>query len=258
MGLTTVPFGILPYIGNNYFFNLNYYAGLKDDADMGIKYLFRKNHWELSLASFRNADLSETGGGTELSASRYAYDIAERDKEAHQGNIWVVYLFGTRWKHQLGGSVLMGGLYNMDTQKTGLRTAFALHYVADYRRWNLKMQYTNYNLRPMQAPGEDRRVVTMMTYGSSYRIAPRAYIYTVSLSHRIPVSKLFLDDICLYNDFDLLNKRVAGFNDSLENVTGCSLAMGKVFAYIDYAVGRNHAWLGDVWDEAFAGGTEDN
>ena len=258
IGLTTVPFGVLPYTGNNYFFNLNYYAGLEDDADMGIKYLFHKDRWELSLAYFQNADLSGTGGDSELSASRYAYDIAGCDKEAHQGNIRVVYHFGNLWRHQLGGSVLMGGLYNMDTRKTGLRTAFALHYVADYRRWNLKMQYTNYNLRPVRAPGEDRSVVTMAAYGSSYRIASRADIYTVSLSYRIPVNKWFLDDICLYNDFSLLNKRVAGFNDSLENVTGCSLAIGKVFTYIDYAVGRNHAWLGDVWDEAFAGGTEDN
>ena len=37
IGLTTVPFGVLPYTGNNYFFNLNYYAGLEDDADMGIR-----------------------------------------------------------------------------------------------------------------------------------------------------------------------------------------------------------------------------
>ena len=258
IGLTTVPFGILPYTGNNYFFNLNYYAGLEDDADMGIKYLFRKDRWELSLAYFHNADLSGVGGDSELSASRYAYDIAGRDKEAHQGNVRLTYHFGTRWRHQLGGSVLMGGLYNMDTRKTGFRSAFALHYVADYRRWNLKMQYTNYNLRSVQASGEDRRVVTMAAYGSSYRIASKAGIYTVSLSYRIPVNKWFLDDICLYNDFSLLGKRLAGFNDSLENVTGCSLAMGKVFAYIDYAVGRNHAWLGDVWDEAFAGGTEDN
>ena len=258
IGLTTVPFGILPYTGNNYFFNLNYYAGLEDDADMGIKYLFRKDRWELSLAYFHNADLSGVGGDSELSASRYAYDIAGCDKEAHQGNVRLTYHFGTRWRHQLGGSVLMGGLYNMDTRKTGFRSAFALHYVADYRRWNLKMQYTNYNLRSVQASGEDRRVVTMAAYGSSYRIASKAGIYTVSLSYRIPVNKWFLDDICLYNDFSLLGKRLAGFNDSLENVTGCSLAMGKVFAYIDYAVGRNHAWLGDVWDEAFAGGTEDN
>ena len=71
MGLTTVPFGILPYTGNNYFFNLNYYAGLEDDADMGIKYLFRKDRWELSLAYFQNTDLFGSGGDSELSASRY-------------------------------------------------------------------------------------------------------------------------------------------------------------------------------------------
>ena len=164
----------------------------------GIKYFFRKNRWELSLAYFQNADFSGTGGDTELSASRYAYDIAGRDKEVHQGNVRVVYHFGNLWRHQLGGSVLVGGLYNMDTRKTGFRSDFALHYVVDYQWWNLK------------------------------------------------IHKLFLDSICLYNDFSLLNKRIAGFNDSLENVTGCSLTMGKVFSYIDYAVGRNHAWLGDV------------
>lgn len=54
---------------------------------MGIKYLFRKDRWELSLAYFHNADLSGVGGDSELSASRYAYDIAGRDKEAHQGNV---------------------------------------------------------------------------------------------------------------------------------------------------------------------------
>ena len=149
---------------------------------MGIKYLFRKDRWELSLAYFQNTDLFGSGGDSELSASRYAYDIAGRDKEAHQGNIRVVYHFGTWWRHQFGGSVLMGGLYNMDTRKTGLRTAFALHYVADYRQWNLKMQYTNYNLRPVRASGEDRRVVTMAAYGSSYRIVSRADIY-LSLIH---------------------------------------------------------------------------
>lgn len=39
MGLTTVPFGILPYTSNSYFFNLQYYVGLEDDADMGLKYM---------------------------------------------------------------------------------------------------------------------------------------------------------------------------------------------------------------------------
>lgn len=40
VGLTTVPFGIQPYTSNSYFFNINYYVGLEDDADMGIKYIY--------------------------------------------------------------------------------------------------------------------------------------------------------------------------------------------------------------------------
>ena len=55
LGLTSVPFGIMPYTANNYFFNINYYLGLEDDADMGIKYIYQKGHWDIALAFFKNA-----------------------------------------------------------------------------------------------------------------------------------------------------------------------------------------------------------
>lgn len=106
LGLTTVPFGILPYTGNNYLFNQNYYVGMEDDAGMGIKYLFRKNRWELSLAYFQNVDLSGTSGNSKLSASLYTYDITGCDKKAHQDNVRLAYHFGNRWRQQQGGSVL--------------------------------------------------------------------------------------------------------------------------------------------------------
>ena len=35
VGLTEVPFGILPYTSNNFFFNINYYLGLEDDSEIG-------------------------------------------------------------------------------------------------------------------------------------------------------------------------------------------------------------------------------
>lgn len=133
-GLTRVPFGIQPCTANNYFFNLNFYVGLEDDADMGLKYLFRKKHWEVAIAYFKNADMFDFSENTESSPSRYAYDIAGRDKETHQGNLQAIYRFGNAWEHQAGCSMLIGGLYNMDTRKTGFRSAFALHYVLDYNR----------------------------------------------------------------------------------------------------------------------------
>lgn len=98
----------------------------------------------------------------------------------------------------------------------------------------------------------------MAAYGSAYRIAASAAIWTASLSYRFPLNKKLLDVICLYNDFSLLHKRADGFNDSRQNVTGCSLERGNLLVQIDCAVGKNQAWLGGVWEDAFARGTADN
>ena len=94
----------------------------------------------------------------------------------------------------------------------------------------------------------------MAAFGAPYRVASRADIYTAALSYTLPVGKAFLDRISFYNDFSLLHKRTKGFRDSYQNVTGCSLSAGPILAYIDYAVGKNHAWLGPEWDNAFAAG----
>jgi hypothetical protein len=52
----------------------------------------------------------------------------------------------------------------------------------------------------------------------------------------------------------MIDKREADFNDSFQNITGCMLSMGPIYTYIDYALGRNHAWLGNEWSDAFAQG----
>lgn len=254
VGLTGVPFGIQPYTSNSYFFNVNYYVGLEDDADMGLKYLFQKGNWNIALAFFKNSDLMDFGDNSELSPDRYGYDVGGRNKEVNQGNIQVLYHCGKEWKHQFGLSALMGGLYNLNTQKMGNRAAYAIHYVLDYKRWNLKAQYSSYCINAKENATEDDDKVVMVAYGSSYQVTSEADIYTVSLAYKFPINKLFLDEIRLYNDFSLLDKRIEGFNDSYQNVTGCSLAMGNVFAYLDYAVGKNHAWFGRAWDDAFAEG----
>ena len=53
-GLSTVPFGILPYQSNSYFFNINYYIGLEDDDDMGITYQYAGEHWQFNAGFFKN------------------------------------------------------------------------------------------------------------------------------------------------------------------------------------------------------------
>ena len=200
MGLTTVPFGILPYTGNNYFLIWAIMPVSRTMRTWGIKYLFPQESVGVVSRLFPECwllpELVETH---ELSASRYAYDIAGRDKEVHQGNVRVVYHFGNLWRQQLGGSVLVGGLYNMDTRKTGVPFRF----------------------RP---------------YTTSSTINGGTLKYT-SCFWTVSACTMIL--ACWTN-------ALLGSMTAWRIVTGCSLTMGKVFSYIDYAVGRNHAWLGDV------------
>ena len=254
VGLTTVPFGILPYTSNSYFFNINYYLGLEDDADMGIKYVYRKGHWDLALAFFKNADVLDVGDTSEASPDRYAYDIGGRNKETNQGNIRLAYNWGNRWKQQLGTSALLGGIYNLDTHKMGSRTAFSLHYTVDYSNWNLMAQYTTYRMKPRNAEGESRDQVTLVAYAAPYEVAAAADVYTVSLSYTFPIHKGILDNIRVYNDFSMMHKRNNNFDDSYQNITGCLLSMGPVYTYVDCALGKNHSWLGEEWNDAFAVG----
>lgn len=255
LGQNTVPFGAMPFNSNNYFFSINYYLGLEDDADMGLKYCFRKKGWELDAAFYKNADLLDFSEGVETSDSRYAYDIAGRNKEVNQGNLRVAYNWGERWKHQIGASAMYGGIYNLDTEKMGSRYAFAIHYTLNWKRWNLKAQYTTYKFSPENKEDEPRNQITMTAYGAPYEIAAHADTYTASLCYTFPIDKGILDEMRLYNDFSMMHKRKAGFNDSFQNITGCMLGMGPVLVYVDYALGKNQPWLGNDWNEAFTSAT---
>ena len=113
-------------------------------------------------------------------------------------------------------------------------------------------------MRPKNLEGEDRRTVSVAAYGAPYQIAAKASTYSATLSYTIPIYKGVLDEIRLYNDFSMMDKRDKEFNDSYQNVTGCMLSMGSVYTYVDYAMGKNHSWLGSDWDNAFADGIASN
>ncbi len=276
VGLNSVPFGIMPYTANNFFFNINYYLGLEDDADMGIKYIYNdQKNWEISLAFYKNSDINDFHSNKGISASRYGYDIAGRNKEVNQGNLQAIYRWGDNVKHEIGGSAQIGGIYNIDTEKTAHRSAFALHYLLSYKGWGLKTQYTTYNMShknsefivdPMDEngsnliPNPDKNAdwVEMAAYGANYNVATKADTYIVGLSYNFPINKGILDGITVYNDFSMMHKRVTGMKDSYQNVTGVLLSMGPIYTYLDYALGKNHAWLGEEWTNAFAEGGASN
>tara|TARA_B100000953_G_scaffold65897_1_gene52698 strand:- start:1608 stop:2747 length:1140 start_codon:yes stop_codon:yes gene_type:complete len=257
VGLAQVPFGIQQYNSHNWFFNLTYYFGLEDDHDMGVKYVHIDDKFEYNLAFFKNAEELRFGGTSEVSPDRYSYDVVGRNKEVNQFNGKLIYKFGDSIKNRLGTSVQYGGLYNLDTEKTGTHYGLALHYEMFYKNWNVKLQAMNIDHDPENLPGESREIIKMGAYGFPYEVASDFNIYTIALSKSIPVELGPISNIQFYNDFGYQDKKVDSFEDSFMNVTGMLITSGPVYTYVDYAAGYNQSWLGGNFADDFSTGNPD-
>lgn len=254
LGLTQVPFGIQQYNSHNWFFNLGYYLGLEDDHDMGVKFVHSGDKIEYQIAYFKNAEELRFGNNSAISYSRYSYDVAGNNKEVHQGNFKFIYKFGDTLKSQLGFSAQYGGLYNLNTTKIGNHYGFALHYEADYGKWNLKSEAMLIAHNPENEPGVSDEVITMAAYGAPYEVASDFNLYTLAISRDLPVSWGPVSNLQFYNDFGYMQKRESSFEDSFMNVTGVGIQAGNLYTYVDYAAGYNHSWLGGNFIDDFAAG----
>ena len=258
VGLNHIPFGVMPANSNNFYFSINYYVGLEADADMGLKYLYNNNKWDIAVAFYKNSDVLNFNSSEGISASRYGVDLAGRNKEVNQGNVRVAYqLVSGGNKHDLGLSAQLGGLYNIDTKEMGSHKAFALHYEGNIHNWNIKAQYSAYRISPRNAEDESREYVEAAAYGDIYQITTKADTYTTSVSYTIPFKKGIVDALTFYNDFGWINKKSKEMYDSYQNVTGMHITMGPLFCYVDYMLAKNHAWLGGDGQTAFAKGLKD-
>lgn len=257
LGLTQVPFGIQQYNSNNWFFNLSYYVGLEDDHDMGIKYIHLGEKIEYQLAFFKNAEELRFGNDTEISHSRYSYDVAGRNKEINQFNGKFIYKLGESVQQRLGISAQYGSLYNLDTKRLGNHYGLALHYEATYGKWNLKAEAMNIGHNPENLDETSRQVISMAAYGAAYEVAAHFNMYTFTLARNVPVGWGPVSQLQFYNDFGYMQKQEANFEDSYMNVTGVLVTAGNIFAYIDYAAGYNHSWLGGNYIDDFSRGNPD-
>jgi hypothetical protein len=253
-GQTTVPFGILPYQSNSYFFNINYYIGLEDDDDMGISYQHSSKQWQMNIAFFKNSDLLNSEA-SEISASRYSYDIGGRSKEINTVVGRVAYKGGKGLKYEFGASGFLGQTYNIDSKKNDGRYAYAAHAILDWNRWNLKTQFTLYDY----SNEESRKTnsVTMVAFDAPYKVADKGKTYSACLSYTIHFKNKFVESIKIYNDYSYLNKSNHKFNDSQQNVFGCSVSAGPILVYADIVTAKNQSWINPEWDNSFADGAND-
>lgn len=257
VGVTQVPFGILPYASHNWWFGIPYYVGFEDDYDMGVKTIWKDNGWNLQLGFFKNG---EWGNSSKL--ERYSYDIVsslQSNEETNQLNARLAYLFdhGSLGSTELGLSSQWGQLYNSVTDDKGEMWAAALHLVGDYGPFNVMLEAVSYDYDPENPVDTSDATIEMGAFGVSSLVAAEGEIYLAGISYDVPVSWGPISKLTFYNDYSILVKN-EDYPDSQINTTGVLITAGPLFVYVDYILGRNAQFLGGGSEPFGAAGDSDD
>lgn len=262
LGVNQVPFGMLPYLGNSWWFQLPYYVGLEDDYDSGIKYRYQKNNWTFHAAYYLMAEprgVSEPEFGSFMSA-RYSYDIIPEDgyngnKERNQFNLRAQYDF----ENALAGiSFQTGEVFNSVTDNSVWGYATAAHAQFNLKKqMAIRLQATHYNYGNVPTDqGNPSDVMLLGAYGfGTYQAASEASIFSIGLSKTIDVDWGPIESIQFYEDYSYMLKQgdiaIAGntypFEATHHNVLGFLVTAGNIYSYFDIASGVNQPWLGNTF-----------
>ncbi len=280
LGVTRVPFGNLAFNSHSWWFLTTYYLGLEDDYNMGIKFNYGlTDKLNISAAYFRQSEpagpaygMASFGGP---GAGTYSYNVIPGDTdispEGNTSSIRELNQFNLRLGYEifrgaeLGFSGQVQGLYNSVLDDTEYGNALAVHLNSDFNNFNLKLQYTSYNYRARDDAGNIIDRVQMGAYGDPYYgdgVAARGNVFSAGLAYNIDVQWGPVSSILPYIDYSLMTKdgslEINGsafdFQDSHMLVPGFMITAGRIYTYVDLALGKNHPWLTDAFGMGLGAG----
>lgn len=246
LGINQVPFGILPFASHSFWFGGTYYLGFEDDYDTGVKFVHRpSDDWTLHYAFYKNPEYADDGR-----FGRYSFDLVtggdQRNTETNQFNLRAErhLRFDALSRVDVGVSLQGGEVHNDLTGADGERYAIAAHADAYFGRWNFQLQGLQYDIDPENPPGVDDSFVQAGAFDFPFLMASDANVYSVNVARSFNASLGPITGGTCYNDFTFINPSVRNSADSIQNVTGCSLVAGGVFAYFDWITGKNMWFVG--------------
>lgn len=262
LGLMKVPFGILPYQSHSYWADNSCYLGFNDDYDTGVKIISQQGNWNLQAAYFASGDAGSSD------TQRFSFDVVtdsgdqgQQNTETHQLNLRAAYkLAHSQGAYSnLGASVQYGGLYNNTTEKMGNVWAAALHMDAQYGPVGVQSQVMRYNYNPENPQGVSDDTVQLGAFGVTYEAASEANIYVMNLSYDLPFKGGIVDQVQLYNDYNLVDKDEKTFKNSEINTLGVLVVTGNLYTNFDLTTAKNSVFIGDGdYKTAYAKGDGNN
>ncbi|NGX17405.1 porin [Wenzhouxiangella sp. XN24] len=246
LGITQVPFGILPFASHSFWFSGAYYMGFEDDYDTGVKVVRKSGDWTFHTAFFKNPEYAN-----DSRADRYSFDLVtggdQQNTETNQVNFRAARLLTHEADRttELGLSLQAGQIYNQTTEDNGDRWAVAAHLNGNYGPWNLQLQGMSYAFNPENPVGVSDDFVQYGAFGFPFLMAAKGEVWTANVARAFTVDWGPITGLNCYNNLTYIDPRVDNSAESVQNVTGCAVSAGGVYAYFDWIAGRN------MW---FAGG----
>ncbi|HER20282.1 MAG TPA: carbohydrate porin, partial [Chromatiales bacterium] len=252
-GIFQVPFGVLPYNSHNFYFSSLYYVGLEDNYDFGVGTTYTPGDWRFDLALLKN---DERGGSSLESYSAnvvgYNYDdtddIDTADGARNSQTVNTVaaraeydYKVGDKLTLKPGASVKYGQLDGASPSGDGDYYAAAAHLVADYDRWNLQLQYTDWEY---DFDDSNADFINYGYYAGLFTGPLSAKALTANVAYTLPVEWGPVSSLTFYNDYSLIYDKNADFEDTYMNVTGMAVSAGGLYTYFDIINGRNQPFVG--------------
>ena len=243
LGLNKVPFGILPHSSFGYWESVLYHIGLEDDNDIGLKYSYSDQLWELDLGFYKNAELSSRNH------ARYSFDPVtdagknEYNRETNQFNVRVQKNIG---RSSVGFSGQHGELYNEQTSDVGKHSAYALHLSHAIERWDFQVEGGSYLFEPNKQQGQDDNKILFAAFENAFYVASEADFYLINVSRNFEAPLGFIEKLSCYNNYGTVRPkhRSNGVGDkTIQNLLGCSVGIDAVTSYIELISGKNSSFV---------------
>ena len=176
------------------------------------------------------------------------YGTGQRDHERNTLIARGVWHPGGGSRHELGVSGLTGAIRNGAGTDTR-RNAVALHYKGAYGPLGVMLEALRYSDQTSHTAdqtygGLDPNSFVMLgAFGYPYPVAAKGDIAIANLSYDIPGKFGPFSAFKVYNDYSILRKRVAGYRDSVQNVSGVSFSSGKWVLYLDFMLGKHQPYM---------------
>jgi len=247
LGVSQVPFGILPFASHNYWFGVPFYLGLADDYDLGLKWIRDRGPWNFQAAFYKNEELGSAGDLERISFDLVQAGEDQANEESNQLNARIAYTAGkgTDSLHEIGLSLQGGEIFNSITEGTGTHWAAGLHLDSRIRRWNFQLEALRYEYNPKNPEGVSDSTVRLGGFATSYDVSAEGTVGVANIAYNVPLKISWMDSLLVYNDFSVVFKDQNDAEESILNTTGAAIGMGPLFLYLDLIQARNMVFFED-------------